>query len=138
MLDLYTHHKQLTLIGPDYPLETFIGIRITLNQEAAEHKLARYTEWLEPKPKEPTPPPPEIKKPSGIRLANGKVIATKESPPPVPRSPLPDPTPSQTLAPGERAKDAPVRFMLDPERAKEEKDVLKEFYRIEEVEEYVY
>lgn len=133
MFDLYTHHRANTLIGPEYPLETFINIRITLNQEAAEHNYPRYTEWQEPKPA--SPPKEEKKKPEGIRLANGKVIAAKGSPPASPATPA---TPSQTLAPGERVKDGTVRFMLDPERAKDEKVVIKEFFRTEEVEEYVY
>jgi len=138
MLDLYTHHRVATLIGPDYPLETFINIRITLNQEAAEHTYPRYTEWQEPKPAVlPPTPPPEEKKKAGIRLANGKIIATKPSPPPSPMSPGPDPVPSQTMPPGERIREGTVRFMLDPERAKDEKSVLTEFFRQREVTEYV-
>lgn len=137
MLDLYTLHRGATLIGPDYALDTFINIRITLNQEATEHKYPRYTEWQEPKPA-PPPPPPEEKKKTGIRLANGKIIATKTSPPPSPKSPVPNPAPSQSVAPSERQKDSTVRFMLDPERAKDETVMIKDFFRLEEVEEYVY
>jgi len=138
MLDLYTHHRVATLIGPDYPLETFINIRITLNQEAAEHTYPRYTEWQDPKPAATPPTPPlEEKKKTGIRLANGKIIATKPSPPPSPMSPGPDPVPSQTMPPGERIREGTIRFMLDPERAKDEKSVLTEFFRQREVTEYV-
>ncbi|KAK4692352.1 CTD kinase subunit beta, partial [Lecanoromycetidae sp. Uapishka_2] len=35
LLDLYTHHQNSTLVGPQHALETFIGIRIALNQEAS-------------------------------------------------------------------------------------------------------
>ncbi|ORY11036.1 cyclin-like protein [Clohesyomyces aquaticus] len=44
LLDLYTHHRPLTAIGPLYSLETFISIRITLNQESTSSTLPRYTE----------------------------------------------------------------------------------------------
>lgn len=138
MLDLYTIHRAATLIGPDYALDTFINIRIQLNQEATEHSYPRYTEWQDPKPPPPPPPPVEEKKKTGIRLANGKIIATKTSPPPSPKSPVPNPAPSQSVPPSERQKDSTVRFMLDPERAKDETVMIKDFFRLEEVEEYVY
>jgi CTD kinase subunit beta len=43
LLDLYMHHRSSTSIGPLYTLETFLNIRIGLNNEATAASLPRYT-----------------------------------------------------------------------------------------------
>ncbi|KAJ4353507.1 RNA polymerase II C-terminal domain kinase beta subunit [Didymosphaeria variabile] len=45
LLDLYTHHRVNTALGPYYSLETFINIRITLNDEASAANIPRYATY---------------------------------------------------------------------------------------------
>ncbi|KAK5304939.1 RNA polymerase II C-terminal domain kinase beta subunit [Exophiala xenobiotica] len=46
LLELYTHHRTSTAVGPDSPVDTFLTVRIPLNVESEEKKIARYTEWV--------------------------------------------------------------------------------------------
>jgi len=129
LLDLYTHHRAHTIVGPDYPLDTFIAIRITLNQEASAHKLPRYTYWTEPSNDSQRPGDKKTLPSSNNKAINGSTnLSTTISPH----------SPSQNGSVGERGKDGTIRFMLDPQRARDEKEVVKEFFRTEPVEEYVY
>lgn len=115
VLDLYTHHRMSTLVGPEYPLEAFIDIRIGLNRESSDNKYPRYTEWIEAN---------DIKSTTNGN-SNGHIS---------PQSP------SRGTV-GERGKDGTIRFMLDPARARDEKSCVKEFFEppreVEETE-YVY
>lgn len=129
LLDLYTHHRAHTIVGHDYPLDTFIAIRITLNQEASAHNLPRYTYWSEPSSDSQRPGDKKTLSSSNSKTTNGSTNATTTIPPP---------SPLQNGSVGERGKDGTIRFMLDPQRARDEKEVVKEFFRTEPVEEYVY
>jgi CTD kinase subunit beta len=121
LLDLYTHHRQATSVGPLYPLETFLDIRIALNQEAATANMPRYALYAsESSSASPT---------NGAR--------------PAPTSPLTAPATPQTSspgvshtapAPGSRGHDATVRFMLDAARARDEHAQVDHYYRVEEEE----
>ena len=126
LLDLYTHHRAATVVGPDYPLDVFIQIRIVLNQEASNASLPRYTNWSD----ESNASPSENAHVNGI--ANGS-MATPTS--------ISPQSPARTATTGEKGREGTVRFMLDPERAKIEKSTVKEYFKPEEkewVEEYVY
>ncbi len=126
LLDLYTQHRAATTVGPDYPLDTFIAIRIALNQEAHANKYPRYTQW-----KDLPPTDLDTKKTNpGTKSTNGSMIT------PTSISPQSPSTTAGTV--GERGKDGTLRFMLNPGRARDEKMIVKEFFKIEEVEEYVY
>ncbi|OMP82107.1 CTD kinase subunit beta [Diplodia seriata] len=48
LLDLYTHHRNTSLIGPHHPLDTYINVRIALNQESKDARLPRYTQYASP------------------------------------------------------------------------------------------
>lgn len=127
LLDLYTHHRSATIVGPDYALDVFIQIRISLNQESSAKSLPRYTMWSE---SGAASPGDHAGQPNGN--INGAIVT--------PTSISPQ-SPARAGAPGEKGKDGTVRFMLDPGRAKEEKRAVKEYFRPEEkewVEEYVY
>lgn len=126
LLDLYTHHRNATLVGPDYALDVFIQIRISLNQEVSAQALPRYTNWVD----HDTASPSENNQPNGT--VNG-AMATPTS--------ISPQSPARAGAPGEKGRDGTVRFMLDPGRAKAEKNTVKEYFKPEEkewVEEYVY
>ncbi|KAL2352513.1 cyclin-like protein [Cryomyces antarcticus] len=126
LLDLYTHHRVSTVVGNEWPLDTFIAIRIRLNQEASSKNYPRYTNWTNKKAAT-----------NGVKASNG----TKASPksPLLERKATHSPySPSTNGAGGrviERARDGTMRFMLDGERARDEKDIVAEYFK-EEYEEY--
>lgn len=129
LLDLYTHFQKTTLLGPSYNMDTFIKIRIGLNQEASEKKLPRYAETKELKPnglkhiKTPkTPITPTS--PTDVRLNGNKDVAS-------PATLSPRSSGSGRKGVGARGQDGTVRFMLDGEQAKEEKKVVAEYFNIE-------
>ncbi|KAI9696786.1 MAG: RNA polymerase II C-terminal domain kinase beta subunit [Candelina mexicana] len=129
ILDLYTHHRGSTIIGQDHPIESFIAIRIALNGESSAHGYSRYTEEI--KKKHTT---------NGVKATNG-IKPTKENHDTregkaKSASPILEPV-SATGARGrvgERGRDGTVRFMLDPERARLEKDLVEPFFKVEEEE----
>ncbi|KAL1967313.1 hypothetical protein VTN77DRAFT_3359 [Rasamsonia byssochlamydoides] len=139
LLDLYTNHRANTALGPEFPLEAFLTIRIPLNQEADSKKLPRFTFWKD--------------KDTSTEISNGSKQhqhSHKNLPPKGkdkdkekdgdttrPANPLtPISANGEKPSLNERGRDGTVRFMLDPERAEAEKKVVAEYFR-EEVEEYV-
>ena len=129
LLDLYTHHRTSTIVGQDHALEKFISIRITLNQEASANKILRHTQT---KRKLAV---------NGVKLTNGTKDAKSKKivnfPPSSGDVVMTNATATATNGaslskPG--LKDGTVRFMLDPQRAKEEKDTVSEFFNLEEEE----
>lgn len=136
LLDLYTHHRAATIVGQEHVLDTFIGIRIALNQEASANRYPRHTQSSKRKPFT-----------NGIKATNG-VRDSKDAAPrdgsrsfTSPREDLSKDLQSPQSAasvngsskqPGLR--DGTVRFMLDPERARDEKQAVAEFFRVEEEE----
>ena len=127
LLDLYTHHKANTVIGPDRSIEDFINIRIKLNQEISANDYPRYT----PGPKKKTFT-------NGNNAMNGTRDSKSPHTPKSVTSPQ-DPTSPQsaTLTNGHAKpslRESTVRFMLDPSRAHEEKLIVSEFFRVEEEE----
>lgn len=124
LLELYTHYRNNTTVGPDFPVDVFLEVRIPLNQEMDAKHLPRFTEWKDHK---------AITNGAG-KPSNG----TKTSP----REPLNVTSPSTPgLANGtrgrigERGRDGTVRFMLYPEREQEEKAIIAEYFKPEEEEE---
>lgn len=125
LLDLYTHHRMSTSIGPLYSLETFIDIRIRLNQEASAANIPRYalyaseatsqnTNGATPKPRngvDPTSPFTPVT-PGAISPSTG----------------------APTSATGIRGQNGTVRFMLDAARANHERAEVDKYYRVEEEE----
>ncbi|KAJ5576397.1 hypothetical protein N7535_003323 [Penicillium sp. DV-2018c] len=113
LLELYTHHRPHTTVGPEFQPDRFLNVRIPLNQEASEQSLPRYASWIE-QPNKST---------------NGS--AAKQ-----PLHPLtPIAANGERQRAGERGRDAAVRFMLDPACADEEKRQVAEFFRVD-MEEY--
>ena len=121
LLELYTHHRSSTSVGPDFPPDTFLAIRITLNQEADSKKLPRFTIWK--KNRSST---------NGSKAVNGS--KDKNALPPNPMTPTPA-AEAKGKSGGERGRDGTVRFMLNPERAQSEKSTVSEYFKVE-IEEY--
>jgi CTD kinase subunit beta len=131
LLDLYTHFQKSSIVGPSYNIEKFIQLRIKLNQEIEEDpSLYRYTEQHEPPktngfksniktPKTPVTPA----SPSDTRI-NGKDIAS-------PATLSPRSSGSGRKNVGTRGQDGTIRFMLDAEQAKQEKETVAEYFKVE-------
>lgn len=134
LVDLYTHHRSSTIVGQDHALEEFISIRIALNQEASAEKLARFTQSNREKAMTngaTTNGVKEKKDPKG--LASPRSIASPKDI----KSPQPIGLTSVTGTPVQGKpglKEGTVRFMLDPERARDEKHTVADFFKMDEEE----
>jgi CTD kinase subunit beta len=117
LLDLYTNHRTSTIIGQRHALETFIDIRITMNQEASRKDLPRFTRPL----------PRSF---NGTRTTNGA-----KGGPSTDTKPMDPATPNGTTGrASERGRDGTVRFMLSHDRAEREKKIVAAFFEDEEEE----
>jgi CTD kinase subunit beta len=130
LLDLYTHYQKQSIVGPLHNIEKFISIRIKINQELEEKKLPRHTEFYElPRnngmrhtPKTPITPA----SPTDVRF-NGNMAS--------PAAMSPKSAGSGKRGAGVRGQDGTVRFMLDTNTAKDERDTVNEYFR-DEYEDY--
>ncbi|KAL8672539.1 MAG: hypothetical protein Q9168_003006 [Polycauliona sp. 1 TL-2023] len=135
LVDLYTHHRASTIVGQDHALEEFISIRIALNQEASAEKLARFTQSNREKAMTNGGPTTngvkEKKDPKGLTSPRS-VASPKDI-----KSPQPIGLTSVTGTPAQGKpglKEGTVRFMLDPERARDEKHTVADFFKMDEEE----
>ena len=126
-LDLYTHHTPSTILGTQYPLDVFLRIRLMYNKECSESNLSRYSS-AQP------PPSPEnaLSGGSTLRVSNGH--PTPVSPP------QSGPQPAQIFSLANFMPVIPegggtLRFMLDPQRAIDERAEVNRYF-VEEWEEY--
>lgn len=128
LLDLYTHHRSSTSVGPLYTLETFIDIRIGLNQEAAASNIPRYSLYASETPSDSQAPA------NGSRPRNG-IDPTSPLTPATPGT-ISSPNTAQppTSAIGIRGQNGTVRFMLDAARARDERNEVEKFHKVEEEE----
>ncbi|KAK4984960.1 RNA polymerase II C-terminal domain kinase beta subunit [Elasticomyces elasticus] len=131
LLDLYTHHRTATIVGPNYSIESIIALRLTLNKEATASNLPRFT--CQPASKSANGTSNGVSKPSPLSPFTDRKSSAFASP----QSPGMGPTSATgtKVRVGERGRDGTVRFMLDPGRAHDEKEVVKEYFK-EEYEEY--
>ncbi|KZF23369.1 cyclin-like protein [Xylona heveae TC161] len=130
LLELYTHHRGSTVVGPEYSIETFITIRITLNQESASHHYPRFTEWNSHKP-ETNGAEADVRNGTKESRDGRDTTNSQHGSPPAmgPVSAL-----GTRGRVGERSRDGTVRFMLDAERAREEQVQVAEYFKVEEEE----
>lgn len=131
LLDLYTHFQKWSTVGPSHPIDKFIEIRIKLNQEVEKDVLLdRYTEHHDaPKPNGfknsiKTPKTPITPASPAESRTNGKDAAS-------PATLSPRSSGSGRKGIGARGQDGTIRFMLDAEQAKQEKDTVAEYYKVE-------
>jgi CTD kinase subunit beta len=127
LLDLYTHHRGSTAVGPSYTLETFINIRIGLNQEASSANIPRYALYAsEAISDAPTGT-------NGFKFRNG-IDPTSPLTPATPTTVSPGNAQAPTSAIGVRGQDGTVRFMLDAARARDERNEVDKYHKLEEEE----
>jgi CTD kinase subunit beta len=127
LLDLYTHHRTATSVGPHYTLEHFIDIRIGLNQEASAANIPRYSRYAS----EVTPETGSTG--NGTKARNGVGPTSPLTPAtPVALSPGTEHAPKSAI--GIRGQNGTVRFMLDAARAHEERAEVEKFHKVEEEE----
>lgn len=130
LVEHYTHFQKASIVGPLYPIERFINIRIKMNQELEAASLSRFTEQHDAlktngikssikTPKTPITPA----SPSDVRT-NGRDVAS-------PATLSPRSSGSGRRGIGVRGQEGTVRFMLDAEKAKKEKDTVAEYYKVE-------
>ncbi|KEF55172.1 uncharacterized protein A1O9_08826 [Exophiala aquamarina CBS 119918] len=142
LLELYTHHRNQTAIGPEFSVDTFLEVRIPLNQESEERRLPRFTEWLK------TPNEKNIQGHGHGGLngtANGshsrsssKNVSPKDitSPSTNSSSGVGSGSTAATSVPGgrprigERGREGTIRFILNPDREMEEREVVETFRRL--------
>lgn len=127
LLDLYTHHRGSTAVGPSYTLEAFIDIRIGLNQEASAANIPRYTRYASEATSETQHGS------NGIKARNG-FDPTSPLTPATPGTVSPGNAQAPTSAIGIRGQNGTVRFMLDAARARDERNEVDKFHKVEEEE----
>ena len=129
LLELYTHNRGSTCVGPQFPSDTFLKVRIPLNQEAEAQGLPRFTNWTNDR---------APKAPNGFKITS----SNSNKPPGATENgdsrihPLiPVAANGERPKAGERGRDGAVRFMIDPECANNEKSHVAQFFKVE-MEEY--
>ncbi|KAL1795580.1 hypothetical protein ACET3X_005804 [Alternaria dauci] len=127
LLDLYTHHRSATSVGPSYTLEHFINIRIGLNQEAAAANIPRYSRYKSESDADAASTTNGAKPRNGIDPTSPLTPAT-----PIAHSPAADQAPKSAI--GIRGQNGTVRFMLDAARAHDERAEVEKFHKVEEEE----
>lgn len=147
LLELYTHHRTSTAIGSDFPVDTFLEVRIPLNLESEDKRIPRYTAWVETSSDRDA----NVNATPGFGAAgingsaNGshsrsssKNVSPKDvtSPSTNSSSGIGSGSTAATSVPGgaglrqragERGREGTVRFILHPEREREERAVVELF-----------
>jgi CTD kinase subunit beta len=127
LLDLYTHHRGSTAVGPLYTLEAFINIRIGLNQEASAANIPRFALYASDAASDAQTTT------NGAKPRNG-IGPTSPNTPTTPGTISPGNAQAPTSAIGVRGQNGTVRFMLDAARARNEHEEVDKFHRVEEEE----
>ncbi|KAF7173240.1 hypothetical protein CNMCM6106_007344 [Aspergillus hiratsukae] len=141
LLELYTHNRSSTTVGPHFPPDRFLTVRIPLNKEAEAQRLPRYTHWVEGRDSRDSKPTngardgrdraaPKDRDRDRDRGAGAGAGAAPALHPLTPVAANGDRPKA-----GERGRDGAVRFMLDSECAAAEKARVAEYFKIE-MEEY--
>ncbi|KAL8698171.1 MAG: hypothetical protein Q9224_001969 [Gallowayella concinna] len=134
LLDLYTHHRPSTIVGQDHALEKFISIRIALNQEASAEEVPPFAQSNRKQAMTngtATNGVKDKKDPKGFTSPRS-IASPKDviSPQPIGLTSV-----TGTTVQGKPGlKEGTVRFMLDPERARDEKHTVAEFFKMDEEE----
>ncbi|KAL4992999.1 cyclin-like protein [Aspergillus recurvatus] len=128
LLELYTHNRSATSVGPHFPADRFLTVRIPLNKEAEEQRLSRYTNSTdEGKPTKDSRKGPTT---NGSKIEKGAPTTGALHHPLIPVT-----ANGERPKPGEKGRDATVRFIIDSEYAAAEKAQVAQYFKVE-MEEY--
>lgn len=111
-------------MGPRFPADRFLTVRIPLNQEASEQRIGRHANWHDKTGQHK----------HAARPTNG-ITAKPFDGPQRPHHPLSPIAANRDRYRSDRARDAAVRFMIDPDIAGSEKRQVAEYFKVE-MEEY--
>jgi CTD kinase subunit beta len=139
LLDLYTltAHRTYTFAGTQFPLETFMDIRIALNRTAEAQQLPRYAHWRDEESGVFVTPayakalePVSHKQPAGHQVETDLRPGSSETVKKEAESNHPGDTET-----GEKAKVVAIRrFVLQPTEAVNEIEQLDEYFVVKEEE----
>lgn len=124
LLDLYTEYRSATIVGRDHNLNTFLGIRIVLNLEASANQYPRYAQSI-------------MEKASGNSKEHLTAYDTRERCESQifvvnPREDASHKIRNQKSAASAknltRFQQGTIRFVLDPEQARNEKRAMASFF----------
>lgn len=131
LLELYTEYRSATIVGRDHDLNTFLGIRIALNSEASANQSPRYSQSM-------------MEKAFSNDKKNLATYGTRDhcesglDPVVNLRKDASDEIQYQQSSASAknlmRSNTGTVRYMMDPQRAKNEKRAMESFFGF--VEEY--
>ncbi|KAI5280705.1 RNA polymerase II C-terminal domain kinase beta subunit, partial [Ascosphaera aggregata] len=157
LLELYTHHRNVTIVGPEFESELFLRCRIPLNRESEEKNISRFEFSAKRKRRRNSRERNNgVDSSNGYAYAGGSVEGT-------PRSVVtPNGTPGSTASryanavpnamlvnplmprpaydvpeklPGGTVRDGTLRYVFDPDEAKAEKETVARYFDVE-IEEY--
>lgn len=127
LLELYTHNRGSTSVGPRFPADRFLKVRIPLNQEAEAQGLPRFTHWSDDRDAKPSNGfniSPSDTQPAPTENGDSRIHPL-----------IPIAANGERPKPSERGRDGAVRFMIDTECADAEKSHVAQFFKVE-MEEY--
>lgn len=116
------------MVGPDFPVDIFLEVRIPLNQEMDAKHLPRFTEWKHHQQNKTNGTKGAL---NGIKASSRESTSNITSPSTLSHANTHDTRGRMS----ERGRDGTVRFMLNPEREQGEKAIVAEYFKPEEVEE---
>ena len=138
LLELYTHHRSQSVIGSEFPVDRFLEVRIPLNQESEEKKIPRFTAWEDSGDQ-------EVNGVTGMMVNGSKSKNVSPRDVTTPRRASTNTNASGTAGGehraaggagvgvrqrvGERGREGTVRFILNPDRERDEKAVVDSFHR---------
>ncbi|KAL4899995.1 hypothetical protein BDW74DRAFT_171081 [Aspergillus multicolor] len=128
LLELYTHNRGSTSVGPHFPADRFLTVRIPLNKEAEEQRLPRYTN-----PVDEGKPTRDSRRGPATNGSKSEKDAPATDPlhhPLIPATAI-----GERPKAGEKGRDAAVRFIVDSEYAAAEKARVTQYFKVE-MEEY--
>ncbi|KAK2879562.1 hypothetical protein FQN49_000755 [Arthroderma sp. PD_2] len=136
LLELYTHNRASTSVGPDFSLDLFLNIRIPLNEEADSNKIPRFAFWKKRKAESNGvqsngTSSKKVKNHHRHHKDTNDTSTHAEHPAPLVNPMMPTAAHDSVAKANERSRDTAIRFMLNPEQAQLERATVAEYFKVE-------